>query len=129
MIRAYEEQFEAIEARRLADHPDGEPRARPRRAIRRRLPAGLRPAAAQAREPVIIHWLGDMFDPQLAGYWGSADVAAAMATALAVIAAHPEKVDGIKISLLDAASGDRDAPPPAARRPHVYAATTSTSPT
>ena len=29
---------------------------------------------AQAREPVIIHWLGDMFDPQLAGYWGSADI-------------------------------------------------------
>ena len=42
-----------------------------------------------------------MFDPALAGYWGSADVDAAMATALGVIAANPGKVDGIKISLLD----------------------------
>jgi hypothetical protein len=57
----------------------------------------------QAREPVILHWLGDMFDPALAGYWGSAEVEAAMDTALGVIAAHPSKVDGIKISLLDQA--------------------------
>jgi hypothetical protein len=42
-----------------------------------------------------------MFDPALAGYWGSADTVAAMDTALGVIAAHPHKVDGIKISLLD----------------------------
>ncbi len=56
---------------------------------------------AQARQPVVLHWLGDMFDPALAGYWGSADVDAAMDTALGVIAAHPDKVDGIKISLLD----------------------------
>ncbi|MBL8333273.1 MAG: DUF993 family protein, partial [Rubrivivax sp.] len=55
----------------------------------------------QAREPVILHWLGDMFDPALAGYWGSGDVGAAMATALGVIRAHAGKVDGIKISLLD----------------------------
>lgn len=55
----------------------------------------------QAREPVILHWLGDMFDPALAGYWGSADVDRAMDTALAVIEANPAKVDGIKISLLD----------------------------
>jgi hypothetical protein len=55
----------------------------------------------QARQPVILHWLGDMFDPALAGYWGSRDVDAAMDTALGVIAAHPDKVDGIKISLLD----------------------------
>jgi hypothetical protein len=55
----------------------------------------------QARAPVILHWLGDMFDPALAGYWGHADVDAAMETALGVIAAHPDKVDGIKISLLD----------------------------
>jgi hypothetical protein len=55
----------------------------------------------QARQPVILHWLGDMFDPALAGYWGSADVDAAMATALGVIEAHAAKVDGIKISLLD----------------------------
>jgi len=55
----------------------------------------------QSRQPVILHWLGDMFDPQLSGYWGSSDVDTAMATALGVIAAHPGKVDGIKISLLD----------------------------
>jgi hypothetical protein len=57
----------------------------------------------QAREPVIIHWLGEMFDPQLAGYWGSSDIATAMTTALEAISAHADKVDGIKISLLDAA--------------------------
>ena len=51
---------------------------------------------------MIIHWLGDMFDPQLAGYWGSNDIPTAMATALEAIRAHPEKVAGIKISLLDA---------------------------
>ena len=56
---------------------------------------------SQARQPVVLHWLGDMFDPALAGYWGSADLDAAMDTALGVIAAHPDKVDGIKISLLD----------------------------
>ena len=55
----------------------------------------------QAAQPVILHWLGDMFDPALAGYWGTRDVDAAMETALAIIAAHASKVDGIKISLLD----------------------------
>ncbi len=55
----------------------------------------------QAKQPVILHWLGDMFDPALAGYWGSPGVDAAMETALGVIAANPQKVDGIKISLLD----------------------------
>ena len=55
----------------------------------------------QSKQPVVLHWLGDMFDPQLAGYWGSADVSTAMDTALGVIAANPGKVDGIKISLLD----------------------------
>jgi hypothetical protein len=56
---------------------------------------------SQAKQPVILHWLGDMFDPALAGYWGSSDADKAMDTALAVIAAHPHQVDGIKISLLD----------------------------
>ncbi|MDP1688248.1 dihydrodipicolinate synthase family protein [Hydrogenophaga sp.] len=56
---------------------------------------------SQAQQPVVLHWLGDMFDPALKGYWGSHDVDQAMDTALAVIAAHPDKVDGIKISLLD----------------------------
>ncbi|MFO1222931.1 MAG: dihydrodipicolinate synthase family protein [Burkholderiaceae bacterium] len=56
---------------------------------------------SQVRAPVIIHWLGDMFDPALAGYWGSADAGAAMEVALGVINAHAAKVDGVKISLLD----------------------------
>ncbi|MWA11239.1 dihydrodipicolinate synthase family protein [Streptomyces sp. BA2] len=55
----------------------------------------------QASEPVILHWLGPMFDPALTGYWGSEDLDAATETFLEVIAAHPDKVDGIKISLLD----------------------------
>jgi hypothetical protein len=57
---------------------------------------------SQVKQPVIIHWLGDMFDPQLAGYWGSRDVSQAMQTCLAILHAHAAKVDGIKISLLDA---------------------------
>ena len=56
----------------------------------------------QASDPVILHWLGPMFDPALEGYWGGADLDAATETFLAVIAAHPDKVDGVKISLLDA---------------------------
>ncbi|CAN5489036.1 dihydrodipicolinate synthase family protein [soil metagenome] len=55
----------------------------------------------EADHPVILHWLGDMFDPALANYWGSADFASTMETCLAVIAANVPKVDGIKISLLD----------------------------
>ena len=57
---------------------------------------------SQARYPVILHWLGEMFDPALAGYWGSADHMTAMETCLAVIGDHAAKVDGIKISLLSA---------------------------
>ncbi|AKZ55825.1 hypothetical protein SAM23877_2776 [Streptomyces ambofaciens ATCC 23877] len=56
----------------------------------------------QAAEPVILHWLGPMFDPALEGYWGSPDLDAATDTFLEVIAAHPDKVDGVKVSLLDA---------------------------
>ncbi|MES2912768.1 MAG: dihydrodipicolinate synthase family protein [Pseudomonadota bacterium] len=56
---------------------------------------------SQAKQPVVLHWLGDMFDPALKGYWGSNNVEAAMDTALGIINAHPDKVDGIKISLLD----------------------------
>ncbi|MEU9096500.1 dihydrodipicolinate synthase family protein [Streptomyces sp. NPDC048361] len=56
----------------------------------------------QASEPVILHWLGPMFDPALDGYWGSPDLDTATETFLEVIAAHPDKVDGIKVSLLDA---------------------------
>lgn len=54
-----------------------------------------------ARDKVILHWLGEMFDPGLAGYWGSNDVDAAMATCLSLIESHPDRIDGIKISLLE----------------------------
>jgi hypothetical protein len=56
---------------------------------------------SQVKEPVIIHWLGDMFDPALAGYWGTKDLDKAMDTAVEIINAHAGKVDGVKISLLD----------------------------
>ena len=54
----------------------------------------------QVKEPVIIHWLGEMFDPALAGYWGSADHAAAMEVCLDIISDNAAKIDGVKISLL-----------------------------
>ncbi|MGZ5235391.1 MAG: dihydrodipicolinate synthase family protein [Caldimonas sp.] len=101
VIRAYEEQMEAIEAL------GGKLIVMASRALAR-VAAG--PAdyervydriLRQSKQPVILHWLGEMFDPALAGYWGSGDVDRAMATALGVIAANPGKVDGIKISLLD----------------------------
>src|ERR1700710_2343251 len=56
---------------------------------------------SQVRAPVIIHWLGDMFDPALAGYWGTADLDKAMDVAVAIINANAAKVDGVKVSLLD----------------------------
>ncbi|MET9609751.1 dihydrodipicolinate synthase family protein [Streptomyces sp. NPDC006512] len=56
----------------------------------------------QSARPVVLHWLGPMFDPELAGYWGHEDPAAATDVFLKVIAERPEKVDGIKVSLLDA---------------------------
>src|SRR3954469_24876923 len=55
----------------------------------------------QVKEPVIIHWLGEMFDPALAGYWGKTDHYAAMDVCLDVLKRNASKVDGIKISLLD----------------------------
>lgn len=101
VIRAYEEQMAAIEKlggklivmasralARVASGPADYERVYDR-------------VLRQARQPVILHWLGDMFDPALKGYWGSLDVPAAMDTALGVIAANAAKVDGIKISLLD----------------------------
>ena len=57
---------------------------------------------SQVKQPVILHWLGEMFDPALEGYWGRADHLAAMDVCLDVIAAHADKVDGIKVSLLSA---------------------------
>ncbi len=56
---------------------------------------------SQVTEPVIIHWLGEMFDPALAGYWGHEDHWKAMEVCLSAIEANAAKVDGIKISLLD----------------------------
>ena len=57
---------------------------------------------SQVKQPVIMHWLGEMFDPALQGYWGTVDHDAAMDVCLDVIAANAAKVDGIKISLLSA---------------------------
>jgi hypothetical protein len=56
---------------------------------------------AQVRHPVIVHWLGDMFDPALAGYWGRRDVETAMDVCLEILRTNAAKIDGVKISLLD----------------------------
>jgi Protein of unknown function (DUF993) len=101
VIRAYEEQVEAIEKAggrivlmasralaKVARTPDDYAK------VYGRILQGV-------RQPVIIHWLGDMFDPALAGYWGSADLDSAMGTAVAIINDNAAKVDGVKISLLD----------------------------
>jgi Protein of unknown function (DUF993) len=100
VIRAYEEQIGAIEAMggRLVVM-----------ASRALAAAAERPAdyarvysriLRQVREPVIIHWLGEMFDPALAGYWGAHEHEAAMETCLAIMHEHAAKIDGVKISLL-----------------------------
>jgi len=100
VIRAYEEQVEAVEAM------NGRIIVMASRALAR---AAKSPAdyarvygriLKQVKEPVILHWLGEMFDPALAGYWGSNDHIAAMDTCLEIIAANAAKVDGVKISLL-----------------------------
>jgi hypothetical protein len=100
VVRAYEEQIEAIEAMggklvvmasralaAIAKSPQDYARVYGR-------------ILRQVREPVIIHWLGEMFDPALAGYWGSRDHGAAMESCLDVIRNNVAKVDGVKISLL-----------------------------
>jgi len=100
IIRAYEEQIEAIEAMggqlivmasralaRAAKSPEDYARVYAR-------------ILRQVKQPVIIHWLGEMFDPALAGYWGATDHMAAMETCLAILQEHPAKIDGVKISLL-----------------------------
>src|SRR5262249_58590963 len=56
---------------------------------------------SQVTEPGIIHWLGEMFDRALEGYWGHKDHYKAMEVAVDIIAGHAEKVDGVKVSLLD----------------------------
>lgn len=101
VIRAYEEQCEAVEAM------GGRIILMASRALAKaaKSPADYERVYARilggVKQPVIIHWLGEMFDPALEGYWGNHDHMAAMETALAVIHAHAEKVDGVKISLLD----------------------------
>ena len=101
VIRGYEEQMAAIEAL------GGKLIVMASRALARvaKSPADYERVydriLSQAKQPVVLHWLGEMFDPALAGYWGTANVDAAMDTAIGIIAAHPDKVDGIKISLLD----------------------------
>lgn len=101
VIRAYEEQCEAVEAM------GGRIILMASRALAKaaRSPADYERVygriLSQVSRPVIIHWLGEMFDPALEGYWGNHDHMAAMETALAVIHAHADKVDGVKISLLD----------------------------
>ena len=100
IIRAYEEQIEAIEAMggqlvvmasralaAIAKSPDDYVKVYGR-------------ILRQVREPVIIHWLGEMFDPALAGYWGGADHTAAMQNCLGIIRDNAPKIDGVKISLL-----------------------------
>jgi dihydrodipicolinate synthase/N-acetylneuraminate lyase len=57
---------------------------------------------AQADRPVILHWLGEVFDPLLAGYWGARDVWAATQSLLAIIRDNSARIDGVKVSLLDA---------------------------
>jgi hypothetical protein len=57
----------------------------------------------QASGPVVLHWLGGMFDPALAGYWGTNDLHEATRHFLAIISEHRGKIDGIKVSLLEAA--------------------------
>src|SRR6201987_46240 len=101
VIRAYEEQIEAIEKvggriilmasralAKLGRHAEDYAQVYDR-------------VLSQVREPVIIHWLGDMFDPALHGYWGTADLDKAMDIAVAIINANAAKVDGVKVSLLD----------------------------
>jgi hypothetical protein len=101
VIRAYEEQISAVEAcggrivlmasRALvvaAKSPDDYAKVYGR-------------ILEQVREPLIIHWLGEMFDPALQGYWGNSDHIAAMDVCLDIIADHASKVDGVKLSLLD----------------------------
>ncbi|WP_219414661.1 dihydrodipicolinate synthase family protein [Pseudonocardia nigra] len=103
VVAAYEEQLEVVEGSgsgvvlmasrqlaALAAGPDDY------RAVYGRL-------LAQVRRPVVLHWLGAVFDPQLAGYWGHADPADAVDTVAGLIAEHAGAIDGIKVSVLDAA--------------------------
>jgi len=57
---------------------------------------------SQLGRPAIVHWLGELFDPRLAGYWGTPDLDRASAVVLELLSDHAERIDGIKVSLLDA---------------------------
>ncbi|MFI6096286.1 dihydrodipicolinate synthase family protein [Lentzea sp. NPDC051213] len=102
VLRGYEEQLEVVQnagaqvivmaSRQLAAAATGP-------ADYRRVYGKLLP---QAQNPVILHWLGPMFDPALTGYWGSADVEVATAAFLELVHDHADRVDGVKVSLLDA---------------------------
>lgn len=98
---AYEEQCEFVEARggqvvmmasrelaRIARGPEDYARVYGR-------------VLSQLQRPALIHWLGEVFDPALAGYWGHPDLDGAMRVCLEIISAHKEKVEGLKLSLLD----------------------------
>jgi len=100
IIRAYEMQIESIEGMggqiilmasralaRVAQSPDDYAKVYGR-------------ILRQVKRPVIIHWLGEMFDPALAGYWGNADHMAAMETCLAIMSDNAKNIDGVKVSLL-----------------------------
>ncbi|MDO6964624.1 dihydrodipicolinate synthase family protein [Rhizobium alvei] len=101
VIRAYETQIEFVEKHggraimmasralaRIARSPDDYAKVYGR-------------ILSQAQNRVVLHWLGDMFDPQLAGYWGSNEFGQALDCVLAIIEANQAKVEGIKISLLE----------------------------
>jgi len=101
VIRAYAEQLEAVQRvggrvilmasralARVARSPDDYRRV-------------YREVLAMCDQPVILHWLGEMFDPELAGYWGAPDYESAAQVCLDVIGSSVDHVDGIKISLLD----------------------------
>jgi hypothetical protein len=102
IVAAYEEQLDAVE----------QAGAQPVLMCSRALAASARgpddyakvygTLLGQVTQPVILHWLGDMFDPALHGYWGAADLDVAAGNVLAIIGEHAGQVDGIKVSLLDA---------------------------
>jgi Protein of unknown function (DUF993) len=101
VLRAYEEQCETIE------REGGQIILMASRALAAsaKSPADYRQIygklLGQVSQPVILHWLGEMFDPALHGYWGTADLDQAMEYCLEIIYEHAQKIDGIKISLLD----------------------------
>nr|WP_037610649.1 dihydrodipicolinate synthase family protein [Streptacidiphilus rugosus] len=103
IVSAYEEQWEVVEnagarvvlmaSRALARTAAGRPEDYAE--VYGRL-------LAQSAQPVILHWLGTAFDPALEGYWGSDDLDRATELVLGIVRDHADKVDGIKVSLLDA---------------------------